>query len=169
MNQNKSFVYVMSSPSLPHIVKIGFSKNTENNAPFPFKIEKEWETEQPRLLEKNIHRQLSFCRIESNREFFGLSPKRAIELIEKIIKTGILEEKEKIDENLATKIENVTSLGQIIRQKRIKQNITQKQLALVCGTGLRFIGEIENGKSTAQVGKIFHILNMLRINVYLKF
>jgi len=36
--------------------------------------------------------------------------------------------------------------------------VTQKELALTSGTGLRFIIELEKGKETAEIGKVLTIL-----------
>jgi len=44
-------------------------------------------------------------------------------------------------------------LGAAIRARRRQLNVTQKDLAMTCGTGLRFIIDLEKGKPTCQIGK----------------
>jgi predicted transcriptional regulator len=39
--------------------------------------------------------------------------------------------------------------------------ITQKELAMTCGTGLRFIVDLEKGKATCQIGKTLQVFQAL--------
>ena len=43
--------------------------------------------------------------------------------------------------------------GRLIRERRLAQGMTQRELALACGTGERFIVELEAGKPSCQLGK----------------
>ncbi|NQU26817.1 MAG: helix-turn-helix transcriptional regulator [Candidatus Marinimicrobia bacterium] len=52
-------------------------------------------------------------------------------------------------------------LGATIRAKRKQLKVTQKDLALTCGTGLRFIIDLEKGKPTCQIGKILQVIRAL--------
>jgi len=59
---------------------------------------------------------------------------------------------------------NITTteqLGTAVRARRKQLMITQKELAMTCGTGLRFIVDLEKGKATCQIGKILQILQAL--------
>jgi HTH-type transcriptional regulator / antitoxin HipB len=56
-------------------------------------------------------------------------------------------------------------VGNLIRQTRKSQSLTQKDLALTSGTGLRFIIELEQGKPTCQFGKVLTVLQTLGIRV----
>lgn len=56
-------------------------------------------------------------------------------------------------------------IGQLIRAERKRQQFTQRELAGLCGVGLRFIVELEAGKTTAQIGKTLHILQMLGLEI----
>ena len=49
------------------------------------------------------------------------------------------------------------SLGEAIRVARKRLKVTQKDLALASGTGLRFIIDLEKGKPTCQIGKALEI------------
>ncbi|HOY97523.1 MAG TPA: transcriptional regulator [Catalimonadaceae bacterium] len=62
-------------------------------------------------------------------------------------------------------IKSTESLGQFVRETRKAIGVTQKDLALSSGTGLRFIIDLERGKPTCQIGKVFHILHNLGVRV----
>lgn len=51
--------------------------------------------------------------------------------------------------------------GDIIRKTRKAQGMTQPQLAMACGTGIRFIVDLEAGKDTCQLGKALLVAQML--------
>ena len=57
------------------------------------------------------------------------------------------------------------SIGLLIRKTRKKLSVTQKDLALTSGTGLRFLTDLENGKPTCQIGKVLTILHALGIKI----
>jgi y4mF family transcriptional regulator len=59
------------------------------------------------------------------------------------------------------------SIGDFVKKTRKCLNITQKDLALTSGTGLRFIIELEQGKATCQLGKVLTVLQTLGIAVQL--
>lgn len=58
-------------------------------------------------------------------------------------------------------------IGLIIQKNRKSQGLTQPQLAMACGTGIRFIVDIEAGKETCQIGKALMVLQMLGIGITL--
>lgn len=59
------------------------------------------------------------------------------------------------------------TLGEAIRATRKRLKVTQKDLALASGTGLRFIIELEQGKPTCQLGKALGILQALGLRLNL--
>ena len=61
-----------------------------------------------------------------------------------------------------------TDIGHIIRQRRKEGKLTLLETAAVCNVNYRFLSELENGKATAQVGKVLQVLYGLGINVILK-
>jgi HTH-type transcriptional regulator/antitoxin HipB len=63
------------------------------------------------------------------------------------------------------KIHDTTMLGKTIREERKRLGATQKELAMTAGTGLRFIIELEKGKSTSQTGKVFQVIQALGLSV----
>jgi HTH-type transcriptional regulator/antitoxin HipB len=58
-------------------------------------------------------------------------------------------------------------IGQLVKTARKTLGVTQKDLALTSGTGLRFIIELEQGKSTCQIGKVLTVLYTLGITMQL--
>ncbi len=56
-------------------------------------------------------------------------------------------------------------IGAAIRARRKQLKVTQKDLAMTCGTGLRFIIDLEKGKPTCQIGKILQILHALGLKL----
>lgn len=59
----------------------------------------------------------------------------------------------------------VATIGEVVRSTRKSMKLTQPDLALTSGTGLRFIVDLENGKPTCQIGKALQVLNALGIGI----
>src|ERR1043165_6582386 len=59
-------------------------------------------------------------------------------------------------------------IGETVQRTRKAMGVTQKDLALTSGTGLRFIIELEKGKPTCQLGKVLAVINTLGIDITLK-
>ncbi len=64
-------------------------------------------------------------------------------------------------------VQNTPQLGDAIRSMRKQLKVTQKDLAMTCGTGLRFVIDLEKGKPTCQIGKILQVLQALGLRVEL--
>jgi HTH-type transcriptional regulator / antitoxin HipB len=52
-------------------------------------------------------------------------------------------------------------LGRFVKKARKAMGLTQAELALTSGTGMRFISDLENGKPTCQIGKTLTVLKTL--------
>ena len=59
------------------------------------------------------------------------------------------------------KIKTTEQFGEVVQRRRKQFKITQKELAMTCGTGLRFIVDLERGKPTCQMGKALQVLQSL--------
>lgn len=59
------------------------------------------------------------------------------------------------------KIINSENIGTAVRLRRKQLKVTQSELAMTCGTGLRFIIDLEKGKPTCQIGKTLQVLQAL--------
>ena len=58
-------------------------------------------------------------------------------------------------------------IGKLIRETRKSLGVTQKDLALTSGTGLRFVIDLEKGKETCEIGKALTVLQTLGIKLSL--
>jgi len=56
-------------------------------------------------------------------------------------------------------------IGKLVRMYRKEQSVTQADLAALCAVGVRFISDLENGKQTAELGKVLHVLKCLGLEV----
>ena len=54
-------------------------------------------------------------------------------------------------------------IGEQVKSTRKSLAVTQRDLAMTSGTGLRFIIELEKGKPTCQLSKVLTVLNTLGI------
>lgn len=52
------------------------------------------------------------------------------------------------------------SFGQALRRRRKDQGYTQAFLAKFSGFSVNFISDLENGKSTAELGKAIYLANL---------
>ena len=64
-----------------------------------------------------------------------------------------------------TYIRSVKDLGLAIRNERRRQGMTQAELAGLADVGVTFLSQLENGKESAEVGKVLRVLTMLGIDV----
>jgi y4mF family transcriptional regulator len=58
-------------------------------------------------------------------------------------------------------------LGRYVKKERKAMGLTQAELALTSGTGIRFISDLENGKPTCQIGKTLTVLKTLGLRLTL--
>ena len=66
---------------------------------------------------------------------------------------------------MTTLIETPQHLGEIVRQARKALRLTQPQLALAAGVGVRFIVDLEAGKPTVRLENILRVLQALGITL----
>ena len=58
-------------------------------------------------------------------------------------------------------------IGKLIRSTRKSLGVTQRNLALTSGTGLRFVIDLEKGKATCEIGKALTVLQTLGMRITL--
>jgi len=58
-------------------------------------------------------------------------------------------------------VSSTTDLGAAIRKARKQLGLTQSQLAMAAGAGVRFIGDLENGKPTVELGRALTVIQAL--------
>ncbi|MGH1347251.1 MAG: helix-turn-helix domain-containing protein [Nannocystales bacterium] len=59
------------------------------------------------------------------------------------------------------------AIGAVVRLRRKAQQLTQVQLGELALVGPRFIGELEAGKASLQLGKVLAVLEILGVRVSL--
>lgn len=75
----------------------------------------------------------------------------------------------KSDERLPSgNISSPDDLGSLIRAHRKAQSATQAEFAALCGVGVRFISDLENGKPTIQLSKVLHVLRCLGLDMVIQ-
>ena len=55
--------------------------------------------------------------------------------------------------------------GELVKKRRKELRLNQGELALVSGTGVRFISDLENGKATCELGKALNVLANLGVEL----
>ena len=61
-----------------------------------------------------------------------------------------------------------TDLGALIRQRRKMLGLSQDSLDALSGVSHKFLNEVEQGKQTAQIGKVMRVIEMLGIDLVAK-
>ena len=57
------------------------------------------------------------------------------------------------------------AFGEAIRSYRKRQGATQVQLAAIANTGVRFIGDLENGKPTVELDKALRVASVIGMKI----
>jgi HTH-type transcriptional regulator / antitoxin HipB len=66
------------------------------------------------------------------------------------------------------KVGSVGQVGAVIREKRRTIGMRQAELAALSGVGVRFLSELENGKASAEIGKVLLVLRRLGLDVVIQ-
>jgi y4mF family transcriptional regulator len=53
---------------------------------------------------------------------------------------------------------SAATIGQLVRQRRLANNLTQRQLSELAGVGLRLVSELERGKTTLRMDAVNRVL-----------
>tara|TARA_B100001564_G_C20654513_1_gene678518 strand:- start:1653 stop:2030 length:378 start_codon:yes stop_codon:yes gene_type:complete len=62
----------------------------------------------------------------------------------------------------------VNELAKLVYRRRKAKSLTQKQLAALAGTGVRFVFDLEAAKPTCQIQKVMDVLHALEFSLELK-
>lgn len=65
-------------------------------------------------------------------------------------------------------ISSVSELGDVLRAIRKESGLTQRDAAALCNVSLPFLNNLEQGKPTAQIGKILSVCSRFGIDVRLR-
>jgi HTH-type transcriptional regulator/antitoxin HipB len=66
-----------------------------------------------------------------------------------------------------SEVHSTAQIGQRVRQTRQQLVLTQPQLALAVGVGIRFIVDLEAGKSTVRLDKVLQVLGGLGLVLWI--
>lgn len=58
-------------------------------------------------------------------------------------------------------------VGRAVRQKRKELGVLQEAAAGLADVGTKFLSQLENGKETAELGKVLQVLRSLGLEIYL--
>lgn len=95
MPERPGYVYVLSNPAMPGIVKIGMSTrsgrkraaelyDSNTSVPLPFKVEFEIYSDKPAEHEELAHEEAQKFRVNEGREFFRMHTSYAIQIVARV-------------------------------------------------------------------------------------
>jgi len=62
---------------------------------------------------------------------------------------------------------DIQSIGRLAKTKRDMLGLTQKDVAGLCNVGIRFLSDLENGKPTLEIAKVFHVMRALGLEIHI--
>ena len=62
-------------------------------------------------------------------------------------------------------INNAVDFGKALKKRRKELGYTQRYISDFTGFSISFISDLENGKSTAELGKAIYLANMLGLDI----
>ncbi len=107
-NAAKGFVYVLTNDYMPGVVKIGYTAQSikerlkeldKTGTPWPFRCHFAIETERYKEIEKLVHEAFAGYRVRENREFFKISPEKAVAALRISGAKELMLDDEAVDEN----------------------------------------------------------------------
>ena len=63
------------------------------------------------------------------------------------------------------KVQSPSDLGNLVREERKRQRLSQSDVALAANTGVRFVSDLENGKPTSQLAETVRVLQALGLDL----
>ena len=69
---------------------------------------------------------------------------------------------------MKNKVFSAADIGASIRKKRKEDGLTLADAAALCSVGYRFMSDLENGKETAQLGKVLQVLKAMGLDVFIE-
>ena len=66
------------------------------------------------------------------------------------------------------KIYDAESFRLALKQRRKEMSYTQREISDLTGFSISFISDLENGKSTAELGKAIYLANVLGLDIDIK-
>lgn len=69
-------------------------------------------------------------------------------------------------DHMKNTISSLVELGKLIKAERKNRKLTQTELGELSETSINFISQVEAGKHTAQIGKVFRVLQVLGFELH---
>jgi HTH-type transcriptional regulator/antitoxin HipB len=66
------------------------------------------------------------------------------------------------------KVTNAMEIGKLVRIRRKEAGLTLKDAAGMAGVGIRFLSELERGKSTIQLGRAIEVLQLFGLELHVR-
>lgn len=60
---------------------------------------------------------------------------------------------------------DVEDIGRLVRRQRRKIGLRQAELAALADVGTRFVSELEHGKSSLEIGRVFRVVEAVGLNI----
>jgi len=70
---------------------------------------------------------------------------------------------------IKTKVKDSYTLGQIIQQSRMQQNLSQRDIAGILGISQKWVWEMEQGKPGILMDRLFLMLQKTGVTLYAEF
>ena len=67
----------------------------------------------------------------------------------------------------SVRVKNPKELGQYLLKERKKLKLTQKEISEFTDVGRKFVLELEKGKESAHIGKVFEVVSALGLEIHL--
>ncbi|OEU75554.1 MAG: transcriptional regulator [Desulfuromonadales bacterium C00003093] len=64
-------------------------------------------------------------------------------------------------------VATVAEIGKLVRHKRKQLGVLQEDAAGLSGVGTKFLSQLENGKETAEIGRVLQVLKSMGLEVYI--
>ncbi len=65
-------------------------------------------------------------------------------------------------------VKQTKEIGELVRRRRKETGLTQRRTSGLAGVGVRFLGELERGKSTVELGRVLHVLDILGLEIHIQ-
>jgi len=136
-----NIVYLLTNPSMPNIVKIGFTTNLKNrmrslyssSVPVPFECYFACTVEDMNFVEKSLHDGFDDFRVNPKREFFRIDPERVVSILRMVM----------IDDVTPTEDQFEDKEDEIAFQKETKvgQRFNFEMVGIPIGATLHFLSD----------------------------
>ena len=134
------FVYVLTNPTIPDLVKIGKTINLEervrslsshSGVPVPFEVYYSCEVSDPDKVEKHLHDGFGDHRVNPKREFFRINPERVVSILKLVELRDVTPQTDIVDDD-----DEQQSLN---RERKRRSSFTFSSVDIPEGSILHFV------------------------------